>query len=117
MTWKRVQIERARLRADDGAARQVRGGAYWLLLAYHGRGNLRDFLAANVLDWKRLLTMASGLARGLAHLHSDTLWPPGAPKVTSSARPFPSRTQKVRRADRHGRPAWNEGVARCLLLA
>uniref|UniRef100_A0A3Q3DIA1 Serine/threonine-protein kinase receptor n=1 Tax=Hippocampus comes TaxID=109280 RepID=A0A3Q3DIA1_HIPCM len=65
---------------------QVRGGAYWLLLAYHGLGNLQDFLAANVLDWKRLLTMASGLARGLAHLHSDTLWPAGAPKVAVAHR-------------------------------
>ncbi|XP_077435770.1 TGF-beta receptor type-2-like [Vanacampus margaritifer] len=60
---------------------QVRGGAYWLLLAYHRLGNLQDFLRANVLDWKRLVTMATGLARGLAHLHSDALRPPGAPKV------------------------------------
>ncbi|XP_061679782.1 uncharacterized protein epsti1 [Syngnathoides biaculeatus] len=65
---------------------QVRGGAYWLLLAYHRLGNLRDFLTANVLGWKRLLTMATGLARGLAHLHSDTLWPSGSPKLASGLR-------------------------------
>ncbi|XP_049584299.1 TGF-beta receptor type-2-like isoform X3 [Syngnathus scovelli] len=65
---------------------QVRGGAYWLLLAYHRLGNLQDFLTANVLEWERLVTMATGLARGLAHLHSDTLWPPGAPKVSVAHR-------------------------------
>ncbi|XP_061142870.1 TGF-beta receptor type-2-like isoform X1 [Syngnathus typhle] len=65
---------------------QVRGGAYWLLLAYHRLGNLQDFLTANVLEWERLVTMATGLARGLAHLHSDTLWPLGAPKVSVAHR-------------------------------
>ncbi|XP_061647331.1 TGF-beta receptor type-2-like isoform X2 [Phyllopteryx taeniolatus] len=65
---------------------QVRGGAYWLLLAYHRLGNLQDFLTANVLSWKRLVTMATGLARGLAHLHSDTLWPSGSPKVSVAHR-------------------------------
>lgn len=45
---------------------------YWLILAYHGLGNLQDFLTANILSWKELIPMAASIARGLAHLHSDT---------------------------------------------
>lgn len=55
---------------------------YWLILAYHGLGNLQDFLTTNILSWKELVAMAASIARGLAHLHSDTT-PNGVPKVNS----------------------------------
>lgn len=54
---------------------------YWLVLAYHGLGNLQDFLAANVLSWEELVAMAGSIAKGLAHLHSDST-PAGVPKVS-----------------------------------
>ncbi|XP_054642716.1 TGF-beta receptor type-2-like isoform X2 [Dunckerocampus dactyliophorus] len=53
---------------------------YWLVLTYHDLGNLQDFLVTNVLSWEELITMAASIARGLAHLHSDTT-PTGSPKV------------------------------------
>lgn len=56
---------------------------YWLVLAYHSLGNLQDFLLANILSWEELVAMASSVARGLAHLHSDNT-PNGVPKVNSS---------------------------------
>ncbi|KAM9710710.1 TGF-beta receptor type-2 [Menidia menidia] len=45
---------------------------YWLVLAYHGLGNLQDFLTANTLSWEELVPMACSIAKGVAHLHSDT---------------------------------------------
>lgn len=54
---------------------------HWLVLAYHGLGNLQDFLAANVLAWEELVAMAGSIAKGLAHLHSDTTQE-GLPKVS-----------------------------------
>lgn len=56
---------------------------YWLVLAYHSLGNLQDFLTANILSWEELVAMAGSIARGLAHLHSDTT-PSGVPKVSPS---------------------------------
>lgn len=56
---------------------------YWLVLAYHGLGNLQDFLTANILTWEELLAMAGSIAKGLAHLHSDTTLH-GLPKVNSA---------------------------------
>lgn len=53
---------------------------YWLVLAYHGLGNLQDFLTANILSWQELVPMAGSIAKGIAHLHSDTT-PSGVPKV------------------------------------
>lgn len=55
---------------------------YWLVLAYHSLGNVQDFLTANILSWEELVAMAGSIARGLAHLHSDTT-PSGLPKVSS----------------------------------
>lgn len=54
---------------------------YWLVLAYYSLGNLQDFLTANVLSWEELVAMAGSIAKGLAHLHSDTT-PGGLPKVS-----------------------------------
>ncbi|KAM9850869.1 LOW QUALITY PROTEIN: TGF-beta receptor type-2 [Aulostomus maculatus] len=45
---------------------------FWLVLAYHSLGNLQDFLTANILSWRELVVMATSIARGLAHLHSDS---------------------------------------------
>lgn len=53
---------------------------YWLITAYHDLGNLQDFLVGHVLSWAELHAMAGSVARGLAHLHSDTT-PCGSPKV------------------------------------
>lgn len=54
---------------------------YWLVLAFHSMGNLQDFLSDNILSWAELVSMAGSIARGLAHLHSDTT-PSGVPKVS-----------------------------------
>ncbi|CAJ1078541.1 LOW QUALITY PROTEIN: TGF-beta receptor type-2 [Xyrichtys novacula] len=62
---------------------------YWLVLAYHSLGNLQDFLSANILTWEELLAMAGSIARGLAHLHSDTT-PGGVPKIPVAHRDLKS---------------------------
>ncbi|KAM6954804.1 TGF-beta receptor type-2 isoform 1-T4 [Lycodopsis pacificus] len=62
---------------------------YWLVLAYHSLGNLQDFLTANTLSWEELVAMAASIARGLAHLHSDTT-PSGIPKVPVAHRDLKS---------------------------
>ncbi|XP_071370770.1 TGF-beta receptor type-2 [Centroberyx affinis] len=62
---------------------------YWLVLAYHSLGNLQDFLSANVLSWEELVAMAGSIARGLAHLHSDTT-PSRVPKVPVAHRDLKS---------------------------
>ncbi|XP_031733103.1 TGF-beta receptor type-2 [Anarrhichthys ocellatus] len=62
---------------------------YWLVLAYHSLGNLQDFLTANTLSWEELVAMATSIARGLAHLHSDTT-PSGIPKVPVAHRDLKS---------------------------
>ncbi|MCJ8735523.1 hypothetical protein PDJAM_G00248010 [Pangasius djambal] len=43
----------------------------WLVMAYHARGNLRDYLRAHQLEWAELCKMGSDVVRGVAHLHSD----------------------------------------------
>ncbi|XP_038575938.1 TGF-beta receptor type-2 isoform X2 [Micropterus salmoides] len=62
---------------------------YWLVLAYHGLGNLQDFLTANILSWQELVPMAGSIAKGIAHLHSDTT-PSGVPKVPVAHRDLKS---------------------------
>ncbi|XP_057184409.1 TGF-beta receptor type-2 isoform X2 [Triplophysa rosa] len=44
---------------------------YWLITAYHERGNLQDFLSRHVVSWEELCRLGASLARGVAHLHSD----------------------------------------------
>lgn len=53
---------------------------YWLITAYHSRGNLQEHLTRHVISWEELQVLGSSLARGVAHLHSDRL-PCGRPKV------------------------------------
>lgn len=62
---------------------------YWLVMAYHGMGNLQDFLSGEVLSWTELCAMASSVAQGVAHLHSDTT-PHGVPKVPVAHRDLKS---------------------------
>lgn len=44
---------------------------YWLITAYHPRGNLQDYLTHHVISWHDLWLLGSSLAQGVAHLHSD----------------------------------------------
>ncbi|XP_073329983.1 TGF-beta receptor type-2 [Pagrus major] len=68
---------------------------YWLVLAYHSLGNLQDFLTANTLSWGELVAMAASIAKGLAHLHSDTALS-GAPKVPVAHRDLKSSNMVVK---------------------
>lgn len=43
----------------------------WLITAFHTRGNLRDYLRKNQLEWEELCKMGGDVVRGVAHLHSD----------------------------------------------
>ncbi|XP_028846080.1 TGF-beta receptor type-2 [Denticeps clupeoides] len=62
---------------------------YWLIMAYHSMGNLQDFLANHVLSWGELCAQAGSVARGVAHLHSDTT-DSGAAKVPIAHRDLKS---------------------------
>ncbi|XP_051520552.1 TGF-beta receptor type-2 [Myxocyprinus asiaticus] len=55
------------LTAEDRKAERQ----YWLITAYHERGNLQDFLSKHVVSWEELCRLGVSLARGVAHLHSD----------------------------------------------
>ncbi|KAK2904810.1 hypothetical protein Q8A67_006609 [Cirrhinus molitorella] len=62
---------------------------YWLIMAYYNMGNLQEFLAGHILTWTELCSLAGSVARGLAHLHSDTT-PCGIPKVPIAHRDLKS---------------------------
>ncbi|ROL44118.1 TGF-beta receptor type-2 [Anabarilius grahami] len=53
---------------------------YWLITAYHPRGNLQEYLTRHLISWEDLRVLGGSLARGVAHLHSDHT-PCGRPKV------------------------------------
>ncbi|XP_064199865.1 TGF-beta receptor type-2 isoform X1 [Anguilla rostrata] len=53
---------------------------YWLITAYHPRGNLQEYLTRHIISWQDLWVLGGSLARGVAHLHSDHT-PCGRPKV------------------------------------
>uniref|UniRef100_A0A8C5FNV7 Serine/threonine-protein kinase receptor n=1 Tax=Gadus morhua TaxID=8049 RepID=A0A8C5FNV7_GADMO len=80
-----VRFLAAEARVPQGNARTQ----YWLVLAYHHMGNLQNFLSDNILSWEELVAMAGSIARGLAHLHSDTT-PTGVPKVPVAHRDLKS---------------------------
>lgn len=44
---------------------------YWLVTEYHELGSVYDYLHIHQLQWADLLRIAGGVARGLAHLHSE----------------------------------------------
>ncbi|XP_056611580.1 TGF-beta receptor type-2 isoform X1 [Triplophysa dalaica] len=62
---------------------------YWLIMAYYSLGNLQDFLVGHIITWAELCALAGSVARGLAHLHSDTT-PCGTPKVPVAHRDLKS---------------------------
>ncbi|XP_042601281.1 TGF-beta receptor type-2-like [Cyprinus carpio] len=64
------------LTAEDRKAER----RYWLITAYHERGNLQEFLTEHVIGWDGLCRLGGSLARGVAHLHADRT-PCGRPKV------------------------------------
>ncbi|XP_030066427.1 TGF-beta receptor type-2 [Microcaecilia unicolor] len=68
---------------------------YWLITAYHSRGNLKDFLSSHVLGWTQLQKVAGTLVNGVAHLHSDyTAW--GMPKFPIAHRDIKSTNVLVK---------------------
>uniref|UniRef100_A0A2K6US78 TGF-beta receptor type-2 n=1 Tax=Saimiri boliviensis boliviensis TaxID=39432 RepID=A0A2K6US78_SAIBB len=56
------------------------GKQYWLITAFHAKGNLQEYLTRHIISWEDLSKLGSSLARGIAHLHSDHT-PCGRPKV------------------------------------
>ncbi|CAN9514210.1 unnamed protein product [Ophioblennius macclurei] len=69
---------------------------YWLITAFHARGNLQEYLTRHVISWEELQGLSSSLARGVAHLHSDRL-PCGRPKVPIVHRDLKSSNILVKR--------------------
>ncbi|KFO95092.1 TGF-beta receptor type-2, partial [Calypte anna] len=53
---------------------------YWLITAFHARGNLQEYLTRHIISWEDLWKLGGSLARGIAHLHSDHT-PCGRPKT------------------------------------
>ncbi|XP_028606084.2 TGF-beta receptor type-2 [Podarcis muralis] len=56
------------------------GKQYWLITAFHARGNLQEYLIKHIISWEDLWKLGGSLARGIAHLHSDHT-PCGRPKT------------------------------------
>lgn len=56
------------------------GKQYWLITAFHAKGNLQEYLTRHVISWEDLRKLGSSLSRGIAHLHSDHT-PCGRPKM------------------------------------
>lgn len=46
---------------------------YLLVLSYCPTGCLQDYLNENVLDFQTFCKMASNVAKGVAHLHTDLI--------------------------------------------
>ncbi|KAJ8013379.1 hypothetical protein DPEC_G00052660 [Dallia pectoralis] len=53
---------------------------YWLITAFHPKGNLQEYLTCHLVSWENLRSLGGSLASGVAHLHSDVT-PCGRPKV------------------------------------
>ncbi|XP_034083896.1 TGF-beta receptor type-2-like [Gymnodraco acuticeps] len=53
---------------------------YWIITAFHHRGNLQEHLTRHVISWEELQVLGMSLSQGVAHLHSDRLLC-GRPKV------------------------------------
>ncbi|XP_053323766.1 TGF-beta receptor type-2 isoform X2 [Spea bombifrons] len=47
------------------------GKQYWLITAFHSKGNLQEYLTRHIISWEGLLKLGGSLSRGVAHLHSD----------------------------------------------
>ncbi|PKU35181.1 tgf-beta receptor type-2-like [Limosa lapponica baueri] len=81
------------LTAEDRGAGPRR--EYWLITAYHSRGNLKDYLSRHVLSWMDLQKMAGSLVSGVAHLHSDYT-ACGRPKIPIAHRDIKSTNVLVK---------------------
>lgn len=68
---------------------------YWLITAYHSRGNLKDYLSRHILSWMDLQKMAGSLVSGVAHLHSDYTTC-GRPKIPIAHRDIKSTNVLVK---------------------
>ncbi|KAM6070733.1 TGF-beta receptor type-2-like [Chlamydotis macqueenii] len=68
---------------------------YWLITAYHSRGNLKDYLSHHILSWMELQKMAGSLVSGVAHLHSDYT-ACGRPKIPIAHRDIKSTNVLVK---------------------
>ncbi|XP_029445278.1 TGF-beta receptor type-2 [Rhinatrema bivittatum] len=56
------------------------GKQYWLITAFHSKGNLQEYLTKHIISWEDLWKLGGSLAQGIAHLHSDHT-PCGRPKT------------------------------------
>ncbi|KAM4705121.1 TGF-beta receptor type-2 [Rhinophrynus dorsalis] len=56
------------------------GKQFWLITAFHSKGNLQEYLTKHIITWEDLLKLGGSLSRGVAHLHSDHT-PCGRPKI------------------------------------
>uniref|UniRef100_A0A8D0L1M1 TGF-beta receptor type-2 n=1 Tax=Sphenodon punctatus TaxID=8508 RepID=A0A8D0L1M1_SPHPU len=56
------------------------GKQFWLITAFHSRGNMQEYLMRHIISWEDLWKLGGSLARGIAHLHSDHT-PCGRPKT------------------------------------
>ncbi|KAM4697939.1 TGF-beta receptor type-2-like [Rhinophrynus dorsalis] len=62
---------------------------YWIITAFHSKGNLKDYLSGHILSWAVFLKMARSIVNGVAHLHSDyTPW--GTAKIAIAHRDIKS---------------------------
>ncbi|XP_072530345.1 TGF-beta receptor type-2 isoform X2 [Salminus brasiliensis] len=68
---------------------------YWLITAYHTKGNLQDYLSTHLLSWEEMYRLGCSLARGVAHLHSEQT-PCGRPKVAIAHRDLKSANVLVK---------------------
>lgn len=68
---------------------------YWLIMAYHERGNLQELLAMQVIGWEEMWRLGVSLARGVAHLHSERT-PCGRAKVSIAHRDLKSSNVLVK---------------------
>ncbi|KAM4688171.1 TGF-beta receptor type-2 [Discoglossus pictus] len=56
------------------------GKQYWLITAFHAKGNLQEYLMKHIITWEDLLKLGGSVSAGVAHLHSDHT-PCGRPKT------------------------------------
>ncbi|CAB1321265.1 unnamed protein product [Coregonus sp. 'balchen'] len=70
-----AEVYKAKLRQPGSSADQFETVAmsnqYWLITAFHPRGNLQEYLTRNLVSWEDLRGLGGSLACGVAHLHSD----------------------------------------------
>uniref|UniRef100_A0AAY5KDF3 Serine/threonine-protein kinase receptor n=1 Tax=Esox lucius TaxID=8010 RepID=A0AAY5KDF3_ESOLU len=69
----------------------------WLIMEFHERGSLTDYLKGSTVTWSELCHIAETMSRGLAYLHEDTAISKGeGPKPTIAHRDFKSKNVMLR---------------------